>query len=192
MWTTEIFLWKLWWTSRLHEFLDQLSDCQLLSNYCSPGKCFNFLFIDHSSFTLIYYFIFYIRSSYSYTYSVEVFIFLWIYTQSVGLVGQVIVPSQGLYLNTGHHKHRKTHTTSMSEFGSEPTITASEQTKTVHALDRATTVTGAHAFTVFLFCLKYTIFAFKELDAFIYQHILNVEFQFNSEALLQFWILISC
>jgi hypothetical protein len=35
---------------------------------------------------------------------------LWIYTQSVGLNGRVIDPSQGLYLNTGQHKHRKTHT----------------------------------------------------------------------------------
>jgi hypothetical protein len=31
---------------------------------------------------------------------------LWIYTQSVGLLGRVIGQSQGLYLNTGHHKHR--------------------------------------------------------------------------------------
>jgi hypothetical protein len=31
---------------------------------------------------------------------------LWIYTQSVGLLGRVIGPSQGPYLNTGQHKHR--------------------------------------------------------------------------------------
>jgi hypothetical protein len=39
--------------------------------------------------------------------------FLWIYTQYVGLLGRVIDPSQGLYLNTGQHKHRinaRTHT----------------------------------------------------------------------------------
>jgi hypothetical protein len=29
-----------------------------------------------------------------------------IYTQSVGLLGRVISPSQGLYLHTGQHKHR--------------------------------------------------------------------------------------
>jgi hypothetical protein len=34
------------------------------------------------------------------------FLFLWIYTQSVGLLGGLIGPSQGLYLNTGQHKHR--------------------------------------------------------------------------------------
>jgi hypothetical protein len=51
-----------------------------------------------------------------YSYGVEVCIFLWIYTQSVGLLGRVIGPSQGLYLNTGQHKHRidaHTHQTSM-------------------------------------------------------------------------------
>jgi hypothetical protein len=46
-----------------------------------------------------------------YSYGVEVFIFLWIYTQSVGLLGRVIGPSQGLYLNTVQRKHRiNTHT----------------------------------------------------------------------------------
>jgi hypothetical protein len=40
-----------------------------------------------------------------YSYGVEVFIFHWIYTQSVGLLGRVIGPSEGLYLNTGQHKH---------------------------------------------------------------------------------------
>jgi hypothetical protein len=37
----------------------------------------------------------------------------WLYTQSVGLLGRVISSSQGLYLNTGKHKHRlnaQTHT----------------------------------------------------------------------------------
>jgi hypothetical protein len=31
-------------------------------------------------------------------------------SQTVGLFGRVISSSQGLYLNTGQHKHRKTHT----------------------------------------------------------------------------------
>jgi hypothetical protein len=31
---------------------------------------------------------------------------LWIYTRSVGLLEREIGPSQGLYLNTGQHKHR--------------------------------------------------------------------------------------
>jgi hypothetical protein len=33
----------------------------------------------------------------------------WSYTQSVGLLGRVISSSQDLCLNTGQHKHRKTH-----------------------------------------------------------------------------------
>jgi hypothetical protein len=60
-----------------------------------------------------------------------------IYSQSVGLLERVISSSQGLYLNTGQHKHRintYTHQT--------PTITASERAKTVHALHRSATVTG--------------------------------------------------
>jgi hypothetical protein len=33
------------------------------------------------------------------------------FAQTVGLLGQVISPSQGLYLHTGQHKHRiNTHT----------------------------------------------------------------------------------
>jgi hypothetical protein len=38
------------------------------------------------------------------------FHFLWICTQSAGLLGRVMDPSQGHYLNTEQHKHRKTHT----------------------------------------------------------------------------------
>jgi hypothetical protein len=56
--------------------------------------------------------------------------------QTVGLLGRVISSSQGLYLNTGQHKHRintYTHQTSMPCVGFEPTIPASERAKTVHA-----------------------------------------------------------
>jgi hypothetical protein len=52
-----------------------------------------------------------------------------IYSQSVGLLGRMISSSQGLYQNTGQHKHRintYTHQTSMPWVGFEPTITASE------------------------------------------------------------------
>jgi hypothetical protein len=47
-----------------------------------------------------------------YSYGVEVlFVIPWIYTQSVGLLGRVIGPSQGLYLYTEQHKQNKlTHT----------------------------------------------------------------------------------
>jgi hypothetical protein len=67
-------------------------------------------------------------------------------TQAAGLLGRVISPTQGFYLNTGQHIHRintYTHQTSMPWVGFEPTITASERAKTVNDLDRAATVTGS-------------------------------------------------
>jgi hypothetical protein len=66
--------------------------------------------------------------------------------QTVGLFGRVISPSHGFYLNKGQHKHRintYTHQKSMPCVGFEPTISASERAKTVHALDRSATVTGS-------------------------------------------------
>jgi hypothetical protein len=65
--------------------------------------------------------------------------------QTVGLLGRVISSSQGLYLNTGQHKHRMntyTHQTSKSCVGFEPTILASKRAKTVHPLDRSAAVIG--------------------------------------------------
>jgi hypothetical protein len=65
--------------------------------------------------------------------------------QTVGLLGRVISSSQGLYLNTGKHKHRKntyTHQTSMLCVGFKPTIPAPERAKTVHSLGCSATVTG--------------------------------------------------
>jgi hypothetical protein len=67
------------------------------------------------------------------------------FSQSVWLLGRVINRSQGCCLNTGQHKHRinaYTYQTFMPWLGFEPKIPASEREKTVHALDRATTVTG--------------------------------------------------
>jgi hypothetical protein len=64
------------------------------------------------------------------------------FSQTVGLLGRVISPSQGRYLNTGRHKHRinsYTHQTSLPWVGFEPTIPASERAKTVHALGRGHT-----------------------------------------------------
>jgi hypothetical protein len=64
------------------------------------------------------------------------------FSQSVGLLGRVISPSQGRYLNTGQHKHRInacTQQTSMAWVGFKPTIPAFERAKIVHALDRAAT-----------------------------------------------------
>jgi hypothetical protein len=63
--------------------------------------------------------------------------------QTAGLLGWVISLSQGLYLNTGQHKHKiNTYQTSMHCVGFEPTIQAYELAKTVHVLDRSATVTG--------------------------------------------------
>jgi hypothetical protein len=67
------------------------------------------------------------------------------FTQSVGYLGRVIGPSQGLYLNTRKHKHRlnaHTHTKHPCFSDIQPWITVSERAKTVHALDCAATVTG--------------------------------------------------
>jgi hypothetical protein len=66
-------------------------------------------------------------------------------SQTVGLLGRVISPSQRRYPNTGQHKHRintYTHQTSMPWLGFKPTIPASERAKTVHALDGSAAVTG--------------------------------------------------
>jgi hypothetical protein len=70
--------------------------------------------------------------------------------QTVGLLGRMISSSQGLYLNTGQHKHRinaYTHKTFMPCVGFEPMIPASERAKTVHALDRLATVAGIRTYT---------------------------------------------
>jgi hypothetical protein len=67
------------------------------------------IYISHSNFLITNYKWFFSFTSIPlipYSYGVEVFIFLRIYTQSVGLLGRVIGPSQGLYLNTVQHKHR--------------------------------------------------------------------------------------
>jgi hypothetical protein len=68
------------------------------------------------------------------------------FSQTVGLLGRLIRPSQSHYLNTGQHKHRinaYTHQTSMPWVGFELTLPASKRAKTVHASDRTATVTGS-------------------------------------------------
>jgi hypothetical protein len=63
--------------------------------------------------------------------------------QTVGHLGRVISSSQGLYLNTGQHKHRiNTYTKHPCLVLFEPMFPASERAKTVHASDRSATVTG--------------------------------------------------
>jgi hypothetical protein len=66
-----------------------------------------------------------------------------LFTQMVGLLRRGMSPSQGRYPHTGQHNTKYTHThTSMPRVGFESTIPASERAKTVHASDRAATVTG--------------------------------------------------
>jgi hypothetical protein len=72
------------------------------------------------------------------------------FSQTAGLLGRVISPSRGRYLNTGQHKHRinaYTYQTSMLWVGFEPKIPVYEREKTVHALDRALTVSGCSVLT---------------------------------------------
>jgi hypothetical protein len=78
------------------------------------------------------------------------FFLILIILQTIGLLGRVISLSQGLYLNTGQHKHSintYTYQTSMPCVGFEPTIPASERVKAVHALDCWVIVTGVEAKT---------------------------------------------
>jgi hypothetical protein len=72
----------------------------------------------------------------------SLFQFLDLFTQSVGLLGRGISPSQGRYQHTGQHKQNKRTQTSMPQMGFENTIPVFEVTKTVHVLDRAATVIG--------------------------------------------------
>jgi hypothetical protein len=55
---------------------------------------------------------------------------------------QLVARALSKYRTTQTEKNAYTHQTSMPSMGFEPTISASERAKTVHALDRAATVTG--------------------------------------------------
>jgi hypothetical protein len=76
------------------------------------------------------------------------FQFLDLFTQSVGLLGRGISPSQGRYLHTGQNKRTQT---SMHQVEFEPTIPVFERAKTVQPLDRVATVIG------FLSCLLFFV-----------------------------------
>jgi hypothetical protein len=65
-----------------------------------------------------------------------------IYTQSVGLLGRGISPSQGLYLHRITQTQNKRIQISMPRVGFEPMIPVFERAKTVCALDSAATVIG--------------------------------------------------
>jgi hypothetical protein len=63
--------------------------------------------------------------------------------ESVGLLGQVISSSQGLYLYTNTEKPHTAQAINIhAQSEIEPTVPASTRTKTVHALDRSATETG--------------------------------------------------
>jgi hypothetical protein len=62
------------------------------------------------------------------------------YTQSVGLLGRGISPSQGRYLYTEQHEQNKRTQIPMPRVRFETTNPVSQRAKTVHALDRAATV----------------------------------------------------
>jgi uncharacterized membrane protein (DUF485 family) len=66
------------------------------------------------------------------------FSFIIFFTQTVGLLGRVISPSQGLYLHTGQHNHRKMHTDIHALSGirtHDPTIRASEDSSRIRSRD---------------------------------------------------------
>jgi hypothetical protein len=71
-----------------------------------------------------------------------VFQFLDLFTQSVGLFGQGISPSQGGYLHTGQYKQNKRTQKSMPQVGFELTIPVFGQAKTFRARGFAATVIG--------------------------------------------------
>jgi hypothetical protein len=70
------------------------------------------------------------------------FLSFFIYTQSVGLLGRGISPSQGRRLHTEQHKRNKRIQTSMTRMGFEPTIPVFERAKIVPTLDCASTLIG--------------------------------------------------
>jgi hypothetical protein len=76
-----------------------------------------------------------IRSPFTFTVS-RLFFNILIILQTVGYLGRVISLSQGLYLNTGQHKHRinaYTYQTSMPWVGFQPTIPLSERASEDHS-----------------------------------------------------------
>jgi hypothetical protein len=64
------------------------------------------------------------------------------YTQSVGLLGRGMSPSQGRYLHTGQHKYRINTQTTMPRVGFEHTTTVFKRAKNLNALDRTANMIG--------------------------------------------------
>jgi hypothetical protein len=70
--------------------------------------------------------------------------------QSTGFLGRGIGPSQGRYIHRTTQTQNKRTQISMPWAGFEHTIPLFERAKTVHALDRATTVIDYH-FTIYIY-----------------------------------------
>jgi hypothetical protein len=67
------------------------------------------------------------------------------FLQSVGVLGQGIIPSQGCYLHTEQHKHGiNAHRHPCLKWNSNPQSQCFEAAKAVHALGRVATVTGTY------------------------------------------------
>jgi hypothetical protein len=82
----------------------------------------------------------YVYGSTALCWALAAFAVSWSFTQSVGLLGQEISPSQGRYLHTGQHEHRiNAHKYPSFKLRFEPTIPVFERANRVHALDRAAT-----------------------------------------------------
>jgi hypothetical protein len=66
------------------------------------------------------------------------------FSQTVGHLGRVISLSQGRYLNTGHSQtqNNRIHISNIHALSGIRTHDPSVRAKTVHAVDRAATVTG--------------------------------------------------
>jgi hypothetical protein len=118
------------WTSvfrKSWEFVELLRNCCLLKNNSGPWSLvsfFQWLFQPIQGPGLLF-------SS------------VIICTQRVGLLLQVISPSQSFYLNTGQQNRRiNTYTGIHALSGNRTNDPSSERAKAVHALDRAATLIG--------------------------------------------------
>jgi hypothetical protein len=88
-----------------------------------------------------YFYYYYYYDSTALCLAVDTFSVSWSYTQSIGLLGWGISPSQGLYLRIEQHTHRiKAQNTESHDVRVRTTILVFERAKTIHATDRAAAV----------------------------------------------------
>jgi hypothetical protein len=101
----------------------------------------------------------------------SLFQFLNLYTQSVGLLGRGISPSQGRYLHTEQHKQQNKRTqTSMPRVGFEPTNWGFERAKIIQALDRTVTVISITTLNVSTYWALYKSIDFDQTWLSLYQN----------------------